>query len=100
MNDLIPPLVSDGQILAEVNGCLGLITLNRPQALNALSLAMIRDLFPKDRNSIVTASANATSQAPAPAPTPAPAPAPKPTPAPAPAPAPAPGAAPAPQGGM
>ena len=44
MNDLIPQLVSDGQILAEVNGCLGLITLNRPQALNALSLPMIRDL--------------------------------------------------------
>ncbi|KQY81156.1 enoyl-CoA hydratase/isomerase family protein [Pelomonas sp. Root1444] len=44
MNDLIPPLVSDGHILAEVNGCLGLITLNRPQALNALSLAMIRDI--------------------------------------------------------
>jgi enoyl-CoA hydratase/carnithine racemase len=44
MNDLIPSLVSDGQIQAEVNGCLGLITLNRPQALNALSLAMIRDM--------------------------------------------------------
>ena len=44
MSDLIPHLVSDGQILAEVNGCLGLITLNRPQALNALSLAMIRDM--------------------------------------------------------
>jgi len=44
MNDLIPPLASDGQILAEVNGCLGLITLNRPQALNALSLAMVRDM--------------------------------------------------------
>ena len=44
MNDLIPHLGSDGQILAEVNGCLGLITLNRPQALNALSLAMIRDI--------------------------------------------------------
>lgn len=44
MNDLIPPLVSDGQILAEINGCLGLITLNRPQALNALSLPMIRDI--------------------------------------------------------
>lgn len=44
MTDLIPPLVSDGQILADVNGCLGLITLNRPQALNALSLAMIRDM--------------------------------------------------------
>ncbi len=44
MNDLIPPLVSEGQILAEVNGCLGLITLNRPQALNALSLGMVRDM--------------------------------------------------------
>ncbi len=44
MTDLIPPLVSDGQVLADVNGCLGLITLNRPQALNALSLAMIRDM--------------------------------------------------------
>ncbi len=44
MTDLIPPLVSDGKVLADVNGCLGLITLNRPQALNALSLAMIRDM--------------------------------------------------------
>ncbi|MEL4178409.1 3-hydroxyisobutyryl-CoA hydrolase [Roseateles sp. PN1] len=41
---LIPALQSDGQILAEVNGCLGIITLNRPEALNALSLAMIHDL--------------------------------------------------------
>ena len=39
---VIPSLQSEGQVLAEVNGCLGLITLNRPQALNALSLAMIR----------------------------------------------------------
>ena len=37
-------LCSDGQIRADVNGCLGLITLNRPEALNALSLAMIRDM--------------------------------------------------------
>ena len=41
---LIPALQSDGQILAETNGCLGLITLNRANALNALSLAMIRDI--------------------------------------------------------
>jgi len=40
----IPPLCAEGQIQAEVNGCLGLITLNRPQALNALSLPMIRDI--------------------------------------------------------
>jgi len=44
MNDLLPPLASEGLILAEVNGCLGLITLNRPQALNALSLPMVRDM--------------------------------------------------------
>ncbi|ALV07369.1 enoyl-CoA hydratase/isomerase family protein [Roseateles depolymerans] len=41
---VIPSLQSEGLVLAEVNGCLGLITLNRPQALNALSLPMIRDL--------------------------------------------------------
>lgn len=41
---MIPALHSEGQVLAEVNGCLGLITLNRPQALNALSLAMIQDM--------------------------------------------------------
>lgn len=31
-------------VLAEVRGNLGVITLNRPQALNALSLAMVRDI--------------------------------------------------------
>lgn len=41
---MIPSLQSEGLVLAEVNGCLGVITLNRPQALNALSLAMIRDM--------------------------------------------------------
>ena len=41
---LLPVLQSDGQVLAEVRGTVGLITLNRPAALNALSLAMIRDL--------------------------------------------------------
>ena len=41
---LIPTLQAQGLIQAEVNSCLGLITLNRPEALNALSLAMIRDL--------------------------------------------------------
>lgn len=35
---------SDGLVLAHKAGDIGLITLNRPQALNALSLAMIRDL--------------------------------------------------------
>lgn len=37
-------LQSEGHVLAQVNGCVGLITLNRPQALNALSLAMVRDV--------------------------------------------------------
>ena len=41
---LLPALVSEGQVLAHVNGCLGVITLNRANARNALSLAMIRDM--------------------------------------------------------
>jgi enoyl-CoA hydratase len=39
-----PKLVSQGQVLAEVHGRVGLLTLNRANALNALSLPMIRDL--------------------------------------------------------
>lgn len=35
---------SGGQVLAEVRGGVGVLTLQRPQALNALSLGMIRDL--------------------------------------------------------
>ena len=37
-------LVSNGDVLFERSGNAGLITLNRPKALNALSLAMVRDL--------------------------------------------------------
>lgn len=37
-------LVSNGDVLLEQRGNAGLITLNRPKALNALSLAMVRDL--------------------------------------------------------
>ena len=40
----LPALCSDGHVLAEIRGAVGLITLNRPQALNALSLPMVRDL--------------------------------------------------------
>ena len=62
----------------------------------APKLAMIRDLFPKERNQITTAAAS-PAPAPIPAPTPAATPATKPvTPAPAPAPTPAPTPAPAP----
>ncbi len=35
---------ADNHILIETRGCAGLITLNRPQALNALSLPMIRQI--------------------------------------------------------
>jgi enoyl-CoA hydratase/carnithine racemase len=38
------PMQSDPHVLAQVRGCAGLITLNRPKALNALSLSMIRDI--------------------------------------------------------
>ncbi|WP_019559450.1 enoyl-CoA hydratase/isomerase family protein [Caldimonas manganoxidans] len=40
----LPALSGEGLVLAERRGSLGLITLNRPQSLNALSLSMIRDL--------------------------------------------------------
>ena len=36
---------SNAEVLAEVRGQVGLITLNRPKALNALSLGMVRDLM-------------------------------------------------------
>jgi enoyl-CoA hydratase/carnithine racemase len=39
-----PFLLSGGHVLAEQRGRIGLITLNRPGALNALSLPMVRDL--------------------------------------------------------
>jgi enoyl-CoA hydratase/carnithine racemase len=35
---------TDNHIIIETRGCAGLITLNRPQALNALSLAMVRQI--------------------------------------------------------
>jgi enoyl-CoA hydratase/carnithine racemase len=35
---------SESHVIAEVRGRVGLITLNRPQALNALSLAMVREI--------------------------------------------------------
>jgi enoyl-CoA hydratase/carnithine racemase len=38
-------LKTRGEILTEVRGQVGFITLNRPKALNALSLSMVRDLW-------------------------------------------------------
>lgn len=40
----LPALLSDGQVLAELRNGIGLVTLNRANALNALSLPMLRDL--------------------------------------------------------
>jgi enoyl-CoA hydratase len=40
----LPVLVSGGHVVAERRGRIGLLTLNRANALNALSLPMIRDL--------------------------------------------------------
>ncbi len=45
MNALpLPPLSGEHQVLADVRGSIGVITLNRAGALNALSLGMVRDL--------------------------------------------------------
>jgi enoyl-CoA hydratase/carnithine racemase len=40
----LPTLVAEGHVLAQVEGGLGVVTLNRAAALNALSLPMIRDI--------------------------------------------------------
>ncbi|WP_338414070.1 enoyl-CoA hydratase/isomerase family protein [uncultured Sphaerotilus sp.] len=40
----LPELCAAGHVLAEVRGATGFLTLNRPGALNALSLPMVRDL--------------------------------------------------------
>jgi len=40
----LPELCAAGHVLAEVRGATGFLTLNRPGALNALSLTMVRDL--------------------------------------------------------
>ncbi len=37
-------MLDEQHVIAEVRGCAGLITLNRPKALNALSLPMIRQI--------------------------------------------------------
>lgn len=39
----------DGEVLLEQKGAAGVITLNRPKALNALNLAMVREIFPRLR---------------------------------------------------
>ena len=40
-----PQTTQAPEVIAEVRGKLGMITLNRPKALNALSLGMVRDLL-------------------------------------------------------
>ena len=42
MNELA--VLTQGDVLAEVQGQVGLITLNRAKALNALSLDMVRSI--------------------------------------------------------
>ncbi|XP_029463769.1 3-hydroxyisobutyryl-CoA hydrolase, mitochondrial-like [Rhinatrema bivittatum] len=38
---------SEAEVLMEKTGCAGVITLNRPQALNALNLSMIQRIYPQ-----------------------------------------------------
>ena len=45
MNQTTTHVLAHRDILTEVRGRVGFITLNRPKALNALSLAMVRDLL-------------------------------------------------------
>lgn len=45
MNQTTTPVPAHSDVLTEVRGRVGFITLNRPKALNALSLAMVRDLL-------------------------------------------------------
>ena len=45
MNEDKMTVEKKGEIIAERRGNAGLITLNRPKALNALSLGMVRELF-------------------------------------------------------
>ena len=39
--------MTDEEVFFEVKGTLGLITLNRPKALNALTLSMVREIHPQ-----------------------------------------------------
>ena len=39
--------MTDKEVFFEVKGTLGLITLNRPKALNALTLSMVREIHPQ-----------------------------------------------------
>ncbi|XP_006113379.2 3-hydroxyisobutyryl-CoA hydrolase, mitochondrial isoform X1 [Pelodiscus sinensis] len=38
---------SSAEVLLEKRGCAGVITMNRPKALNALNLSMIRQIYPR-----------------------------------------------------
>ena len=44
-----PFSIQQGDVLAEVQGAVGLITLNRAKALNALSLGMVRSDIARHR---------------------------------------------------
>lgn len=47
MQSMSKTTASSSEVLLEKKGCAGVITMNRPKALNALNISMIRQMYPQ-----------------------------------------------------